>query len=718
MTMQATMTLLVSALALGGADPQKLKITSNGDLRHPSTVRAIAVTPDSRTAFVGLNDGALLAYTIETRQAVQVGPRRYGTLFDLALSPRGDRLATVDGDGYVALFDSATFDVLSRVQVKGEPEHVVFRPDGSALYVATSYGRLLMLDASNLSALHDIFPTQGSRVIALACSRDGRTVATSDREGQIKLWSSDDLKLQKTWKAHKIFARSLAFDPSGNRLVSGGQDGMLKVWSVPDYTLLAESKDYHQESIECIAHTRDGRMVTGGYDGLCQFWDASSFKAGKSYPNYRGYIRACAATPDGRWLIRGGTSLDFVPLDQPENFVRVADFGGSVMGLAVTRDRKRIVSGGLDRRLIQWQVAKGITSQTAVLEDWLTALDYCRDDAAIAAGLANGKIAIHAADTLQAEQAWQAHKGRVAGLAAVGEALVSIGDDGRVNVWASNGTKLRSFDAEGPCRSIAARKNLCAVGTAHGTIAIYDIERGVLVKQLRGRPMSVTALSFSGGGSRLTVGYFDGALESLETDAWSVVESRPGRGASILSLDSHPSSDWLAVGDRDGQARILNVASLRDAGAVSLRPAREVYGIRWALNDNTFVAAGAGNAVAFYRMQPATVNEASLEVLDIDDQLSSANARDAVRTDSYRRVFNLRLEKGETYVIDMMSRQIDSYLRLEDAAGTQLDQDDDGGEGLNARIVFTPPASGTYRVIATTFVGGATGGYRLRVTQR
>ena len=53
--------------------------------------------------------------------------------------------------------------------------------------------------------------------------------------------------------------------------------------------------------------------------------------------------------------------------------------------------------------------------------------------------------------------------------------------------------------------------------------------------------------------------------------------------------------------------------------------------------------------------------------------------------------------------------------RLENAAGQQLAQDDDSGGMLNARIVFSAPADGWYRIIVTSFSPKASGNYTLRV---
>src|SRR5579883_2938777 len=72
-----------------------------------------------------------------------------------------------------------------------------------------------------------------------------------------------------------------------------------------------------------------------------------------------------------------------------------------------------------------------------------------------------------------------------------------------------------------------------------------------------------------------------------------------------------------------------------------------------------------------------------------DDQLTGADPRDRVLTESHRKIYDLTLKAGRTYVIDMTSTDFDAFLRLEDSTGQELAKDDDGGGGLNARILFT-----------------------------
>jgi len=119
------------------------------------------------------------------------------------------------------------------------------------------------------------------------------------------------------------------------------------------------------------------------------------------------------------------------------------------------------------------------------------------------------------------------------------------------------------------------------------------------------------------------------------------------------------------------------------------------------------------------KAQPmATVKELALKdgALTEESQLDNTDPRDPVRRQSFAKFYSVKLEAGKRYQIDMMSDDLDSYLRLGDATGKQLAQDDDSGDGRNARIVFHCPADGTYNISATTF-GGGTGSFVLKVAE-
>jgi hypothetical protein len=77
-----------------------------------------------------------------------------------------------------------------------------------------------------------------------------------------------------------------------------------------------------------------------------------------------------------------------------------------------------------------------------------------------------------------------------------------------------------------------------------------------------------------------------------------------------------------------------------------------------------------------------------------------------------------KMVAGRTYVIDLDSDAFDAFLKLEDAAGKLLAENDDiSPDNQNSRLVFNPKADGSYRIVATSFQEAGTGPYTLRVRE-
>jgi hypothetical protein len=84
--------------------------------------------------------------------------------------------------------------------------------------------------------------------------------------------------------------------------------------------------------------------------------------------------------------------------------------------------------------------------------------------------------------------------------------------------------------------------------------------------------------------------------------------------------------------------------------------------------------------------------------------------------DCARGEHRVRLQAGRRYAIGATSESFDPLIRLV-RAGTEtvIAEDDDSGGGVNARVTFTPPASGDYLVRVSSAVPGGVGDYALSV---
>jgi serine protease Do len=117
--------------------------------------------------------------------------------------------------------------------------------------------------------------------------------------------------------------------------------------------------------------------------------------------------------------------------------------------------------------------------------------------------------------------------------------------------------------------------------------------------------------------------------------------------------------------------------------------------------------------------QPVTPTPGGAVVFSKSERLVADDPKDAKRTLSHYKEYELKMAPGFDYTIDMTGgdRRIpfDPYLRLEDSSGKAIAEDDDGAGEMNARIVFRPTREDTYHITVTTCDPDQTGEFRLCV---
>jgi hypothetical protein len=116
---------------------------------------------------------------------------------------------------------------------------------------------------------------------------------------------------------------------------------------------------------------------------------------------------------------------------------------------------------------------------------------------------------------------------------------------------------------------------------------------------------------------------------------------------------------------------------------------------------------------------PATPTTPAAARLVLDQDARGRLDGRSPRDDGYRHAdWAFSARQGDRVVFNLMSDDFDAYLQVGRMAGGRFDEfdsNDDGGEGLNSRLVFDPPQTGEYVVRARGFSPDAEGAFTLRV---
>jgi hypothetical protein len=107
-------------------------------------------------------------------------------------------------------------------------------------------------------------------------------------------------------------------------------------------------------------------------------------------------------------------------------------------------------------------------------------------------------------------------------------------------------------------------------------------------------------------------------------------------------------------------------------------------------------------------------------LLDVTDTMTAPHPLNPKGARFFAKAHTVNLTAGQSYVIRMRPTTVgpDSYIYLLNSSGTVVGQDDDGDAAAQiwaSKLVYTATSTGSYTIIATTFVAGASFQYRVWV---
>ena len=273
----------------------------------------------------------------------------------------GERLATLDRDGSVRLWNMATR------QPEGEPPDVTGR--------------------------------------ALSLHPDDRRAVIADESGAVALWNLETgRKIGLDRVGDKV--RTVSFDRSGDRLATGSDDGWIGLFETGSGKLLWKRKG-HQARVRALAFDAGGRLASADSRGAVQLWDSA---AGSPLESDCGHadeaaVYALAFDPQGSRLASAGMS-DVIRICAPGSAEKTfaldrGEHGDSspIRAVAFSIDGERLASGGRDPSVVVWIVKdrrRHFALSGAV--DPVTSLDYSPDGRILAIASWNNSVRLEFVD--------------------------------------------------------------------------------------------------------------------------------------------------------------------------------------------------------------------------------------------------------------------------------------------------------------------------------
>jgi WD40 repeat protein len=517
---------------------------------HTNPVNCVAVSPDGKLAASGSSNQTIKIWNISNGSEIRTlrgrtspvngvafSPEPKSTLAtdaaeprmvnSVAFSPDGKFIASANDDSTIMLWkvNDASSGVVRTFQGHAlGVTSVAFLPDGKSILSGSLDSTLKRWDVATGRVLMT-YSGQSGAVVAIAVSPDGARALSANGDKTLTLW---DLKTGNpigTMNRGGAVISSCAFLPDGVRAVIGGRDNSIRVWDVNTGRVLMTLKG-HTDAVCSVACSPDGHTIaSASADSTVRLWDADTGDSTRTLWGHIQQVNAVAFLPSGD-VVSGGKdqTVRIWPVTQQGGALRkfpASLSGKAVEAIALSRDGRMALAGGMDTTLKLFDVATG-----------------------------------------RQLRSFPGHNSRIRSVALSPDGSLALSGDetSQVNVWdLSNGKLLRTFDGHAGTISqveFSPDGHTALAASYDGTLWIWNTQDLVVSHMLAAHEGGVWSAHFSPDGMSILTGGEDNMMTLWDVATGQQIRQFPPVNSARVGCVGFSADGKMALSGSDDRTLI------------------------------------------------------------------------------------------------------------------------------------------------------------------
>lgn len=277
-------------------------------------VRGVVHLPDGQRLITCSNDGSLRRWDLES--GLQIGDdwrdQEDGVgVITMALSPRGDIVASGSGDGTVRLWNTETGKVI--IKWTGHTRSVwsvSWSPTGERVVSGSEDGTARVWDVeTGETTMFGPIKTAHRFVYAVSYSPNSKQIATGGyKKNAVQIWDADTGELLSTIE-HSRPVYSMTWTSDGKKFISGSDVGSIRIFNFdpvqPECRQVAILERHHHAVFAISLSHNDRLLASASCDRTVRLWNLdTNLPVGEPLRHEAG-VYCAALSADGKLLVTG-----------------------------------------------------------------------------------------------------------------------------------------------------------------------------------------------------------------------------------------------------------------------------------------------------------------------------------------------------------------------------------------------------------------------------
>jgi uncharacterized Ntn-hydrolase superfamily protein len=289
-----------------------------GVLLPEGGVRDLAISKDSQTLALGLDNKTVVVYDLKTMALRHTLRGHTNGVWSVAISPDGRTLASgagefaLDQPHEIMLWDVAKGTALKTLKGdEGLAFNLAFSADGAALFSAGWDGTVRVWDPKSGKET-GVLRGHENWVRRVHATPDGKFIVSCGVDGTVRVWNRESLKEERQMVAPHEGIGAAAMSPDGKSFITASRrftPGIVTVW---DLATGKEKKTINEPPprVAGLAISPDGKLLamSGGdtsESGDVKIYDLATGKVIVAFQDHKELVEAIAFSSDGNWLVTG-----------------------------------------------------------------------------------------------------------------------------------------------------------------------------------------------------------------------------------------------------------------------------------------------------------------------------------------------------------------------------------------------------------------------------